>query len=140
MHLRPLAGADLEIVRRLRNDNRAAFLDANEVTAEQHLAWFARLESRRVAFYVIEEDGQVAGTISVTEREDAREVGNLTLAVEHRGRGLMRRAVAELTAAPGRYFSEIRPENEVSRRLFRSLGFVERLDGPIVRAWKTVGA
>jgi RimJ/RimL family protein N-acetyltransferase len=138
MRLRPLARADLDAVRILRNHSRAAFFDSSEISPDRHLAWFERLPMKPVSFFVIEDDDIVVGTISLTDAAEGREVGNLTLAPSYRGRGLMRQAIAQLTTAPGRYFAELRPDNEPSRRVFLSAGFVEQPHGQILRAWKTV--
>jgi RimJ/RimL family protein N-acetyltransferase len=123
MRLRLLEERDLDAVRELRNRNRRWFFDNSEVSAEQQHEWFAGLPTRPVRFYVIEDEGAVVGTISATERGDGVEIGNLILGETHRGRGLMARAVAELTGAPGRYFAEVQPGNESSLRVFERAGF-----------------
>src|SRR5205814_7635248 len=103
VQLRPLAEADLEIVRRLRNLHRHSFFDDREIAPDAHRQWFASLPGRPVEFFVIEEDGQVIGTISVTASTGEKEIGNLLLDAAYRGRGLMGRAVAQVTSAPARY-------------------------------------
>jgi RimJ/RimL family protein N-acetyltransferase len=140
MHLRLLARADLEAVRLLRNNCREAFFDSREIDAGQQVAWFERLDRASVSFFVIEEDGVVVGTVSVTDRPDAREVGNLTLHPSCRGRGLMRQAVVQLTALPGCYVAEIRPDNARSLRVFRAAGFVEEPAEDMVIVRKSVNA
>jgi RimJ/RimL family protein N-acetyltransferase len=124
MQLRLLEEKDLETVRLLRNSERRWFFHDEEITPEQHRAWFAKLGEKATAFYVIEEDGEVVGTISLTDTGDGQELGNLVLAERHRGRGLMRRAVAELTGTPGSYFARVKPDNERSLRVFEQSGFV----------------
>lgn len=138
MRLRPLTRADLETVRLLRNHSRESFFDTCEIAADQQLAWFERLHLKPVAFFVIEEDGRVVGTISVTDGPDGREVGNLTLAPACRGRGLMRQAVMQLTTSPGRYFADVKGENQPSLSVFRAAGFSEESSGNTVRLWKSV--
>lgn len=134
MRLRLIEERDLDRVRELRNRNRRWFFDAGEIDSEQQRAWFAALARKPVAFYVIEEDDHVAGTISITESDEGREVGNLILDERYRGRGLMREAVRQLTSEPGRYVAEVMPENEASLAVFREAGFVEHS----VRLGKTV--
>ena len=138
MRLRPLARADLETVRLLRNQNREAFFDSREILPDQQLAWFDHLHLQPIAFYVIEEDGRVVGTVSVKEQPDGHEVGNLTLAPAYRGRGLMRSAVAQLVAAPGDYFTEVKPGNAASLRVFRATGFREDPQGETIVLRKRV--
>jgi RimJ/RimL family protein N-acetyltransferase len=121
--LRPLEERDLDAVRELRNRNREWFFDTAEVSAEQQRRWFDGLADRGVRFYVIEEDGRVVGTASVSEREDGFEIGNLTLDDAYRGRGLMTEVVGELTREPGIYFSLVKPDNVASARVFERAGF-----------------
>ena len=123
MILRPLAAGDLEAVRRLRNQSRDAFFDTAEISAEQQARWFANLKGRAVRFFVIEEGGEVVGTISVTETGRGREIGNLVLDHRYRGRGLMTEAVRELTVEPGNYFAEVKPGNQQSLAVFERAGF-----------------
>lgn len=123
MKLRRLVADDLEVVRKLRNDNRAAFFDDATISAEAQQRWFARLNERPVAFYVIEVDGAVVGTISITDTSEGREIGNLVLDRNHRGRGLMTEAIRELTREPGRYFAMIKPGNQPSLAAFDRAGF-----------------
>lgn len=123
MHLRRLERPDLETIRRLRNRDRHLFFDDREVSPDAQERWFESLPRKPVAFFVIEEDGQVVGTISVTTTAEGKEIGNLLLDMAYRGRGLMRRAVEQLTAEPGRYFSRVKPANLPSQRVFLASGF-----------------
>ncbi len=126
MRLRPLAEADLETIRALRNFERQWFFDSRTVTADAQRRWFASLRTAPVEFFVIEVDDLVVGTISVTMAGDGREIGNLLLDRAYRGRGLMQRAVAQLTASPARYFARVKAGNTASERVFRAAGFAER--------------
>lgn len=123
MPLRRLAEADLDIVRDLRNANRQFFLYDKEVSPEQHRIWFRALSANPIDFYVIEDDGAVVGTISVTRWPLGVEIGNLVLDTAARGKGLMRRAVAELSASPGHYFAEVKHGNTASLNVFLATGF-----------------
>jgi RimJ/RimL family protein N-acetyltransferase len=123
VRLRLIEEADLERVRELRNANRRWFFHDEEIVPEQHRTWFAGLGATEARFYVIEEDGAVVGTISATTTAAGCEIGNLILGEAYRGRGLMRRAIEQLTAEPGRYFCEVKPDNEHSLRVFERAGF-----------------
>jgi RimJ/RimL family protein N-acetyltransferase len=140
MRLRLLSRADLDTIRALRNANREWFFDSREVSAAQQAAWFDGLSARAVEFYVIEDAGHVVGTISLTRRGAEIEVGNLILDDRARGRGLMRRAVDELTRTPGDYFAEVKTDNARSLRVFRASAFSESLTGGVVRFTKRVRA
>src|SRR5579864_5763665 len=111
MPLRPIESRDLDIIRRLRNNNRSAFLDDREISLDEQQQWFAGLAARPVRFFVIEENNAVVGTISVTDRGQFKEIGNLLLDPAARQRGLMRAAVEQLTRDPGRYYAEVKSHN-----------------------------
>ncbi len=125
MELRPVVDADLETIRRLRNLDRHLFFDDREITPEGQRRWFAALPRKPVDFFVIEEGGEVVGTISVTTSADGKEIGNLLLDRAWRGRGLMRQAVAQLTGEPGRYVAYVKAGNTPSARVFRASRFTE---------------
>jgi RimJ/RimL family protein N-acetyltransferase len=125
--LRPIEERDLPVVRELRNRNRSWFFDDREISADQHSAWFDSLGERGVAFYVLEEDERVVGTISITPGEHGSEVGNLTLDDAYRGRGLMTRAVQELCSGPGPWFARVKQDNIASAAVFERAGFESTL-------------
>ncbi len=110
----------------LRNANRLWFCDTRPVDVEGQQTWFRGLEQRPdVQFFVVHRQGARIGTASLTQRNGAVEVGNLILAEECRGQGLMRQAVRRLLQPGVRYTARVKPGNEPSRRLFAALGFVE---------------
>lgn len=133
MQLRPLAEADLEFVRLLRNANREFFFHDAEISPVQQREWFRTLGSKPIDFFVIEDDGVAVGTISAKHSPAWVEIGNLLLVPAARGKGLMRQAVAQLTTAPGRYFSEVKPTNERSLAVFRANGFTVASIGAVLR-------
>lgn len=126
MELRPIEERDLEAVRLLRNESRRWFFFDGEIDADMQRRWFERLATLPVVFYVIEIDGAVVGTASLTETPEGLEVGNLLLDPAVRGRGLMRQVVAELTAAPGTYTAQVMPDNASSIAVFEASGFSVR--------------
>ena len=134
MRIRVLTKDDLETVRQLRNGSRHAFFDDREIAADQQARWFERLGDRQVSFFVIEVDGRVVGTISVSETPHGREIGNLVLDPAYRGQGIMKRAVEQLTTEPGTYFADVKKSNEPSLRVFAATGF----DPTVIRLYKQV--
>jgi RimJ/RimL family protein N-acetyltransferase len=138
MQLRPLAEADLEMVRRLRNANRQFFFYDAEIDAAQQASWFRALAAKPVDFFVIEDGGAVVGTVSATRSADGIEIGNLVLDAAARGRGLMRKAVQQITTAPGHYFAEVKAGNTASRAVFEATGFTMASSGAVVRLVKDV--
>lgn len=138
MQLRPLAEADLEIVRSLRNAHRQFFFHDAEISSEQQRTWFHSLASKPVDFRVIEDAGVVVGTVSATRSADAIEIGNLLLDPAARGRGLMQRAVRQMTAAPGRYIAFVKSSNTASLHVFEATGFIVVSFADVVRVEKIV--
>ena len=109
----------------LRNAHQKWFFDSRSVTAAAQRKWFARLQTQtEVEFYVIWIDAEPIGMVSVTETEDAVEIGNLSLAEPYQGRGLMQAACCQLMRPDRSYRARLKPENDRSRRLFERLGFV----------------
>lgn len=123
MKLRLIEEADLEAVRLLRNANGAAFFNERSVSMADQRRWYLALSTKPVRFYVIEEDDHVVGTISATQRGSAIEIGNIIVDAAYRRRGLMRKAVAQVTSEPGEYICRVLPDNQPSLSLFEHCGF-----------------
>jgi RimJ/RimL family protein N-acetyltransferase len=125
VRLRLVEERDLERVRSLRNRYRWAFFNDAEISEAEQLRWFRTLQRRSVAFYVIEDEGRVVGTISVAEHDRGKEIGNVILDEAYRGKGIMSEAIAQLTTGPGPYFALVKPGNQASLELFRRAAFVD---------------
>ena len=138
MPLRPLAEADREIIRQLRNANRRFFFYDAEISAAEHAAWFKALAINPIRFYVIEDAGAVVGTISANTWPDGIEIGNLLLDRAARGKGLMRDAVRQLTTGPGHYFAKVKSGNTPSLAVFTDTGFTVASRSDVVRLIKDV--
>lgn len=81
---------------------------------------------------VAECDGKVTGFVVFREifAGDAetlaeREILNIAVAPEHRGKGLAKALMAEILRGSGEFFLEVRESNSAARQLYRKLGFVE---------------
>ena len=138
MQLRPLAEADLETIRLLRNSYRKFFFYDAEITPAQQAAWFKTLQINPIHFYVIEDGGAVVGTISTNTYPEGIEIGNLLLDKAARGKGYMRDAVRQLTARPGHYFAKVKSGNTPSIAVFTDTGFTVASRGEVVRLTKDV--
>ena len=112
MKVRPIEITDLEAVRVLRNAERRWFFEDHEITPDEQLRWFETLDRTTTQFYVIEVCERVVGTVSVTNREDGRELGNYVLHPEFRGQGIGHAAVDAVTAEPGVYYALVKAEND----------------------------
>lgn len=126
MELRPLEERDLEAVRVLRNASRRWFFYNEEISAEAQQAWFERIQHEPVRFWVMEEDGEVIGTVSLTHSDEGLVIGNLIVDEKHRGRGFAVQALDAVTSAPGRYVGYMMPGNEDSLRALKKSGFSDR--------------
>jgi RimJ/RimL family protein N-acetyltransferase len=123
VQLRLIEERDLEAVRALRNSNRRWFFDDREVTPAQHRRWFEALAGGPTRFYVMEEDGEVVGTISLKALADGTELGHVIVSAGRRGRGLARLAIERLTASPGTYLVDVRAGNQAAIALYERTGF-----------------
>jgi RimJ/RimL family protein N-acetyltransferase len=123
MQLRRIEERDLDAVRRLRNVNRQWFFFDGEVTTEQHRSWFAALDEGPMRFYVMEEQGEIVGTVSVKDTPEGTEFGNLIVDDRYRGQGFALQALSELTSESGTYFSNILPDNAASIAALQRVGF-----------------
>jgi RimJ/RimL family protein N-acetyltransferase len=130
--VRPGRPDDWEAVWRWRRDpvTRAMSRRTHELAPEVVRAELeAALAGAGKRLVIAEREGTPCGVIRFDRQEDGRWEVSLNLAPEARGRGLARPA---LEGAIGLAFpdgapplaAEIRPENDVSRRLFEALGFV----------------
>lgn len=133
--VRPATAADAEIVFRWRNQPWVVALGASQrtVTAEEHHRWFqATLERRERELYIIEVDGQPAGTIRYDFAAPAEAEISIYLMPESSGRGHGRAAF--LGTAPHVFIerdvraitARVLKGNERSLEFFRRLGFEQQ--------------
>src|SRR5690349_18055177 len=85
--LRSLEKDDLSWVRELRNKNREYFFDNNLVTKEQQEKWFKALD---YPFYIIEYNGNPAGTIGIKKNNTYIEIHNVLIDEIYRGKGILK--------------------------------------------------
>lgn len=81
---------------------------------------------------VVECDSKVAGFIVFrevfaggAETHAEREILNLAVAPEHRGKGLAKALMMQVLSRSGKFFLEVRESNAAARQLYRKLGFIE---------------
>jgi RimJ/RimL family protein N-acetyltransferase len=124
--LRPATLADAPFVYAIRNDpqTRAASLNADELSYEDHYKWFkTSLTNPKRRLFIAEANGVAIGS----GRMDFGSEGitlSWTLAPEQRGRGFGHALVGALAALePGRLIALIRSENQPSRRVAEAAGF-----------------
>lgn len=130
--VRPATDADAELLLAWRNDEetRAWSRTPDPVDPAGHRAWLARVladPDRRL--YVAEHDGRPVGTVRFDRDGDGAWEVSITVAPEHRDRGLARRILAAGEHALGDGVSivaNVHRDNAASRALFRKAGYVER--------------
>jgi RimJ/RimL family protein N-acetyltransferase/8-oxo-dGTP pyrophosphatase MutT (NUDIX family) len=147
--LRPWRDSDVEPARLQHDEEIALWFGFTAVvpTAQEHAEAIARWRSeyaddRRTVNFVVERDGEIAGSVAVRRSDDG--VGELswTLYRGHRGRGTGRRAVRLLIAycfdqlGLARVEAHVEPENLASLRLASRAGL--RREG-VVRSLRTRG-
>jgi RimJ/RimL family protein N-acetyltransferase len=117
-----------------RNDPRTrdASFDQEEISSEDHRAWFARKRADSgCAILIIEDDGRPVGQVRLERlQSDLAEV-HVGLAPEARGRGLgraaLRLAVRQASELLGvqDLRALVKADNEMSLRAFGAAGFEE---------------
>lgn len=129
MRLSKITKDDLDFVRSLRNASKSAFFFDQEVTAEQHQAWYQKIHSSPdVCFWIISIGVIRIGTVSLTRHSDTAEFGNVLIAESMRHKGFARDALRMLIYPQQRFTARIRPDNLASKGLFSSLGFTQVSD------------
>lgn len=129
--LRPATRDDAAALLAWRNDpeTRAASRSQAAVSPDEHLAWLDRQLARTDgALLVAEREGAAVGQVRLDPAADGTTEVSLTVAPEHRGRGLaealLRAAEAHARAAGRvRLSAWIRAGNERSVRAFRHAGY-----------------
>jgi RimJ/RimL family protein N-acetyltransferase len=131
--LRPVALSDENRLLAWRNDpaTRASAFNEEEVTADEHSAWFARkLSDAACAMLIAEDAGEPVAQVRLERVEP--DVAEIHIAVDPaaRGRGVGRE-VLRLAVAEGRSRLEVsrvrahvKANNMASLRAFRAAGFV----------------
>lgn len=133
MRVRDAALADAQLLLTWANDEetRRQSFSPQAISLEQHLDWLhGVLADERRTIYIAERAAEPVGTVRF-ERADDVDVISVTVAPEHRGRGLAASILAAGTnrwrdSHPGsRIRAEIRAGNEASIRAFHRAGFQE---------------
>jgi RimJ/RimL family protein N-acetyltransferase len=102
----------------------------DQIPLETHQAWFAaRLRDTPHHYLVLDGDGVPAGVVRFDAPENGETISNITVAPEHRGRGLATDAIRlgcdRLRSDPAMatVLAYIRPTNAASLRSFTRAGF-----------------
>lgn len=137
--LRPLDELDLPLTLAWRNREgvRQRFLHSAVIEPDAHRIWFERYLGKHDDIVLMAcEPGrsQPFGQVSIYDIDTATgcaEVGRFVVAPEAQGRGLMRKAIAALSALAreelrlNSIFLEVFTDNERAISLYSTLGFVE---------------
>ena len=139
MKIRNAVGEDLPAIVGIYNStipSRIVSADTEPISVEQRLPWFREHEPSRRPIWVMEDGGEVAGWLSLSDFYDARPAYHATAEVgvyvreDYRGRGIGRRLVEEaISRAPELGLKTLTAgafgHNEASVRLFEAMGFRE---------------
>lgn len=134
MPLRSLSESDLPLILKWRNDLaiRMSMFSTNEITEEEHLAWFARLQASHTSLcYIYEnEQGSPEGVVNFTELNEKNGSafwGFYTSPTAKPGTGtkLGRDAMNEAFTVRGlrKLSAEVLENNSKSIKLHQRLGF-----------------
>jgi RimJ/RimL family protein N-acetyltransferase len=139
--LRAATEGDRDLILEWANDpvTRASSFHPGPIDTATHAAWFAaRLVAVDSRIWVGEAEGRPVGQVRAYRNPDGRVEMGIIVAPEARGRRLaapllragLAAAAQELGAAA--FVAMIRPDNDISLRLFRGAGFLD--EGPGERA------
>jgi phosphinothricin acetyltransferase len=150
MNIRDAADSDLADIVRIYNEaipGRQATADTEPVTIAERTAWFAEHSPQSRPLWVVEDDGAIAGWLSLQSfygRPAYQATAEVSIYVSssYQGRGIGRRLLREVIEKSGRFgistlVGFIFGHNEASLRLFAGEGFerwgllprVAQLDG-----------
>ncbi|QIN85241.1 GNAT family N-acetyltransferase [Rubrobacter tropicus] len=137
MEIRDATAGDLPAIVEIYNStipSRIVSADTEPISVEDRVAWFRAHDPSRRPLWVMEDEGEIVGWLSLGDFYDGRpayhataEVG-IYVAQKRRGEGLGRRLVEEaLSRAPGlgikTLTAGIFAHNEASVALFEGFGF-----------------
>jgi RimJ/RimL family protein N-acetyltransferase len=147
--IRPAAEGDRDLLLAWRNDpgDYRWYGSPEPVDPDTHGEWLAaRLAMEPPTLWVVEDDGTVCGSVRIDPEAGA--TGSVSVVVDPaaRGRGIAAGLISHLDAvAPAlgltRLEAVVHADNEPSRRLFLSAGYVpERTDGAFTVLVRTLPA
>lgn len=118
-HVKPVTFQDASFLTYIRNECKESFYDQSEVTLEQTQQWLKKL---KLDFYVIFNDDERVGTISVSK---SGEIGNVTILPKWRRNGMLRSAITIMKQLyPGvKFHLDVRGDNLVAIAAYARLGF-----------------
>jgi RimJ/RimL family protein N-acetyltransferase len=138
--IRSADDGDADLLLAWANDplTRATSFHPHPIDRETHVRWFARrLADPATRILIGVRDGVPVGQVRLTRAADGTVEVGISVAAEHRGRGLGRdllhaaldAARAEEALNAHRFLARIRPDNVASIALFRGAGFSETGSG-----------
>lgn len=137
MKMRDATTSDLPAIVEIYNStipSRVVSADTEPISVEDRSDWFRAHEPMRRPIWVMEDGGEVAGWLSLSDFYDARPAYHATAEIgvyvrkDYRGKGVGRRLLNEaIRRAPGLGMKTLTAgafaHNEASIRLFEGMGF-----------------
>jgi RimJ/RimL family protein N-acetyltransferase len=145
--LRHATAADEARLLDWRNDpeTRSQAFSSSVVEPEEHRRWLrTRLDDRDTVLTIAELDGRAVGTVRLDRRGPTVAELSITVAPEHRGRGLGEEAIALGVGQARDVFgastviARIKRTNTASLRAFSAAGFsAQRERGGVIEMWRS---
>lgn len=134
IRLRLIRQADMEMLRRWRNENRFAFFDSSYISAEKQQRWFQSYQKKKddLMFVIETLNGRPIGTVALYKinlPSKRAEFGRLIIDAKNRKKGFGREASESLIrfAFSTLHLEQIRLEllksNKPAIRLYKKIGF-----------------
>ena len=120
--LRPINHNDLEWIRLLRNRNRKYFFDRRIIAIEQQKKWYQKLD---YPFFIIECDGNPAGTIGLRKLHGVHEIHNVLIDEQFRRKGILKYAIGWLIKQYGApMYIDVLNKNKSAVNAYKKIGFL----------------
>jgi len=133
--LREITAGDLEFARKLRNKFRRYFFNSKKISEKTHLDWFNKTQLISIQdfwFFIIWLDKERIGTISITEKPEGTEIGNVIIDKKYQDKGYLRQTMEEVFKLLDKWFInskpfvKVLPTNTKAIAVYEALGFKEK--------------
>lgn len=120
--LREITEEDLPWALQLRNKNKEFFFDNQIISQEAQQAWFRALNT---PFYIIEYNGEKAGTIGLKKIDGKLEFRNVIIDEPYRKMGILKYAIAFIEEKYNEpLYLNVLIDNVDAMEAYKKLGFI----------------
>jgi ribosomal protein S18 acetylase RimI-like enzyme len=124
---------NLEFIRKIRNDNRQYFFNTGYISKAKHRKWFDEsyspfLIKKEFFFYIIKSGDKNIGTLSIQNKGELYEIGNVIILKEHRKKGIFKRFIKQFKKKVNKKIVlKVRADNKNAIEAYKKSGFEEKV-------------